>query len=251
MSVRRERVDPVRATDPSLLVHRRWLFPDDVTRVVPLSNLSRLWRTLFDLSLLNPSEAVAVERLWLPAKTGDSISEEDMPALASAGALLAGARAATLLTQMVWLKEEDRKDPYTFEGVSDPPGFRDYTLYAVADEGSVLVPVPAAEILCGACKQPGEPGPGSFRFGEAMLLTLARACPSCGATLAPDRDKVLLRSGATYLLSEASARAALSVELVRAPRLDELPEDGPLARALSEAFGGYDELADDQVPPAG
>lgn len=251
MSVRRERVDPVRATDPSLLVHRRWLFPDDVTRTLPMANLSRLWRTLFELSLLNPSESVAVERLLLPAKTGDAISEEEMPALASAGSLLAGAHAATLLTQMVWLEEEDREDPYLFEGVSDPPGFRDYTLYAVADEGYVLLPVPATEILCGACHKAGEPGTGSFKFGEAMLLSLSRACPGCGALLALDRDRVLLRSGATYLFSEASARAALSVELLRAPRGDELAADGPLSKALMSAFGDYDELADDQVPPAG
>src|SRR5713101_6191142 len=86
-------------------------------------------------------------------------------------------------------------------------------------------------------------------FGAAALLDLERTCPGCGARLDLGRDRGRLRSGAVFLLEELCARAALSVELPRAPRDEELP-DAAVAALLREAFGDYDELADDGVEPA-
>lgn len=246
MSVRRERVDPVRTPAAQLLVHRRWLLPDDLGRDIPLQRLSRLWRGLQELGVTSPSDEVAVDRLWLPPAA--PVGREDLPAVASAGALLAGGGAATLLTQMVWLDQDARRDPYAPpDGGEDVGGYRDYTLYAVAHDGFLLMPIPATALTCGACGTASDPG--GTRFGEALLVDLARPCPSCGAVLDPERDKALLRNGSTYLLAEACARAALSIELPRAPEAEELP-DAQLAAALREAFGAYDELADDQVPAA-
>src|SRR2546423_234178 len=63
------------------------------------------------------------------------------------------------------------------------------------------------------------------------------------------RDKAELRNGAVFLLEELACRVALSIELPRAPQSEELP-DAEVAGLLREAFGGTDELADDEVPPA-
>jgi hypothetical protein len=52
-----------------------------------------------------------------------------------------------------------------------------------------------------------------------------------------------------FLLEEACARAAFSLELPAAPEAEELP-DAKVSRLLIDAFGGTDELADDQVPAA-
>src|SRR5438067_13051744 len=128
MPVTRERVDPVRTPDSLGLVHRRWVLPDDVHRPVGLPAAARLWRGLLELSVLDAGMEVLLQRLRLPSPTLD---EQEMPALASAGALLAGTSAATLVTQVVWTDDEKRRDPYAEEGESDPEGFRDYTLYAV------------------------------------------------------------------------------------------------------------------------
>ncbi|HEY5676473.1 MAG TPA: hypothetical protein VIR81_06810, partial [Myxococcales bacterium] len=65
--------------------------------------------------------------------------------------------------------------------------------------------------------------------------------------LAADRGE--LRNGAVFLLEELACRAALSIELPRAPQSEELP-DAAVAQLVQEAFGSTDELADDEVPPA-
>jgi hypothetical protein len=52
-----------------------------------------------------------------------------------------------------------------------------------------------------------------------------------------------------FLLEELVCRAALSIELPRAPATEELP-DAAVANLLREAMGSYDELSDDGVPPA-
>ena len=70
---------------------------------------------------------------------------------------------------------------------------------------------------------------------------------ACEAPIDLARDKALLRSGKTYLLAEACAKAALSIELITAPLSDDLPHAG-LQAALEAALGGFDELADDRVP---
>src|SRR6185503_8014291 len=119
MPVTRERVDPIRSESELGLVHRRWILPDDVQRAVALPQLSRLWRGLLDLGVLNAREEVWLQRF------GQS-DQADMPAPASPGALLAASGAAVLLTQVVWTDEEGRRDPYAFHGEADPPGFRDY-----------------------------------------------------------------------------------------------------------------------------
>ena len=241
MPVTRERVDPVRDQMDLGLVHRRWILPDDVQRPVALPQLARLWRGLIELGCLDPSQEVRLERLR-PAR-----EEMEMPAAASAGALLAGGGAPTLVTQVVWVDDGDRRDPYAVEGESDPAGFRDYTLYAVDSAAQLLLPIPPVAHLCGACgtrSQPELP-----RFGEGVLLDLAQACGKCGATVDLSRDKGELRNGAVFLLEELACRAALSIELPREPQSEELP-DAAVAQLLQEAFGPTDELADDAVPPA-
>ena len=238
MPVTRERVDPVRHDAELGLVHRRWILPDDVHRPIALPQLARLWRGLIDLLVLDPNQEVRLER-----QGGEAA---DMPAAASAGALLAAAGTATLVTQVVWTDDEDRRDPYALGGESDPDGFRDYTLYAIDAPSRLLLPIPPAARLCASCRtrRPLQ----LQRFGEGALLDLAQPC-ECGAQITLERDKAELRSGAVFLLEELACRAALSIELPSAPPSEELP-DAQVAQLLRDAFGGTDELADDEVPPA-
>jgi hypothetical protein len=239
MPVTRERVDPQRDHSTLDLVHRRWILPDDVQRPVPLAALSRLWRGLVELRVLDADAEVTLERAG-----GESL---DMPAGASPGALLASSGLATLVTQVVWTDEEDRRDPYAVDGEPDPEGFRDYTLYAIDVPGRVLLPIAPVARLCAHCGRRVElqlP-----RFGEGVLLDLDEPICTCGAKADLARDRSELRNGAVFLLEELSCRAALSIELPRPPQSEELP-DAQVARLIREAFGGTDELADDGVPPA-
>jgi hypothetical protein len=239
MPVTRERVDPQRDHSALDLVHRRWILPDDVQRPMPLSSMARLWRGLIELRVLDASSEVRLERAG-----GESL---ELPAAASPGALLAGAGMASLLTQVIWTDEEDRRDPYAVEGEPDPQGFRDYTLYAIDTPGRVLLPMAPRARLCARCGRRVElqlP-----RFGEGVLLDLDEPICSCGAKADLERDKAELRNGAVFLLEELSGRAALSIELPRAPESEELP-DTQVAALIRETFGGTDELADDAVPPA-
>jgi len=242
MPVHRERTDPIRTPAQLELCHRRWLLPDDTGRAVPLPLVARLWRGLLDLGVLDASSEAQLERVALPPAA--PADESDLPAAASAGALLAGAGAATWVSQVVF-PEEGRRDPYGDEGPD--PGYRDYTLYAIDSPRFLLVPLPPVELSCGACGRTG--APDLTPFGAAALLDLEASCPACGARRDLGRDRARLRSGAIFLLEELCARAALSIELPRAPRDDELP-DAVVAALLRDAFGGYDELADDGVPPA-
>ena len=171
----------------------------------------------------------------------------ELPAAASAGALLAGTGAASLVTQVVWTDEEGRRDPYALDGEPDPERFRDYTLYAVDVPGRVLLPISPVARLCAHCGRRVEiqlP-----RFGEGVLLDLDEPVCSCGAKADLARDKAELPNGAVFLLEEISCRAALSIELPRAPQSEELP-DAAVAQLLRDAFGATDELADDAVAPA-
>ena len=242
MPLHRERVDPVRTPAQLELCHRRWLLPDDVQRAVVLPQAARLWRGLFDLAVLDPSAEALLDRLALPPAAAPEHS--DLPAAASAGALLAGAGAASTVSQIVFL-EEGRRDPYQEEGPE--PGYRDYTLYLVDSTRFLLLPLPAVETICAACGRTA--APELTRFGEAALIDLARPCSACASPPDLTRTRARLRSGAIFLLEEVCARAALSIELPRAPREEELP-DAQVAALLREAFGGYDELADDGVEPA-
>src|SRR4051812_45971288 len=171
MPVTRERVDPVRDQADLGLVHRRWILPDDVSRAVTLPQLARLWRGLVELGCLDPSQEVRLER------TGAEAME--MPAPASAGALLAGAGGASLVTQVVWVDDGDRRDPYALEGQSDPAGFRDYTLYVIDTQSQLLLPIPPVAFLCGACSARWTPE--LPRFGEGVLLPVELACEKCSA----------------------------------------------------------------------
>jgi len=239
MPVTRERVDPQRDHSDLGLVHRRWIVPDDVQRPMPLPNLSRLWRGLIDLHVLDAETEVRLERF-----KGETI---ELPAAASAGALLAGTGAASLVTQVVWTDEEGRCDPYALDDEPDPEGFRDYTLYAVDVPGRVLLPISPVARLCAHCGRRVEiqlP-----RFGEGVLLDLDEPVCSCGTKADLARDKAELRNGAVFLLEEISCRAALSIELPQAPQSEELP-DAAVAQLLRDAFGATDELADDAVAPA-
>jgi hypothetical protein len=242
MPVTRERVDPVRDQSELGLVHRRWILPDDVQRPVVLPQHARLWRGLVELGCLDASQEVRLERL-----RGGAREELDMPAAASAGALLAGAGSATLVTQVVWVDEGDRRDPYAVGGESDPGGFRDYTLYALDSPSQLLLPIPPVAHLCGACRT--RTTLDLPRFGEGVLLDLAATCAACRAPIDLGRDKAELRNGAVFLLEELACRAALSIELPREPQSEELP-DAAVAQLITEAFGPTDELADDGVPPA-
>ena len=242
MPVTRERVDPVRDESGLGLVHRRWILPDDVHRPVALPQHARLWRGLMELGCLDPSQEVRLERERAGAR-----EELDLPVAASAGALLAGAGAATLVTQVVWVDDGDRRDPYAIEGESDPAGFRDYTLYAIDSPSQLLLPIAPVAHLCGACK--ARTTPELPRFGEGVLLDLRTTCAACGATIDLGRDKAELRNRAVFLLEELACRAALSIELPREPQSEELP-DAAAAQLITEAFGPTDELADDAVPPA-
>ncbi len=239
MPVTRERVDPVRDQSALGLVHRRWILPDDVQRPVLLPQLAKLWRGLLELGCLDAGEEIRLER-------APSVVQE-MPAAASAGALLAGSGAATLVTQVVWVDDGERRDPYAVEGESDPQGFRDYTLYAIDAPAQLFLPIPPVARLCGACG--ARTTPGLPRFGEGALLDLAAVCEKCGAAVDLARDKGELKNGAVFLLEELTCRAALSIELPREPQSEELP-DASVSQLLRDAFGGTDELADDAVPPA-
>jgi hypothetical protein len=242
MPLHRERVDPIRTPAQLELCHRRWLLPDDVGRAVLLPQAARLWRGLLDLGVLDGSSEAQLDRLSLPA-AGEP-DQNDLPAAASAGALLAGGGAATAVSQVVF-PEEGRRDPYQEE--EPDPGYRDYTLYVVDSPRFLLLPLPPVDLVCGSCGKTFAPRLASF--GAAALLDLERTCPGCGARLDLGRDRGRLRSGAVFLLEELCARAAFSVELPRAPRDEELP-DAAVAALLREAFGDYDELADDGVEPA-
>ncbi|GAC1546053.1 MAG: hypothetical protein NVS2B9_13190 [Myxococcales bacterium] len=235
----------MRTPEGDTLVHRRWLLPDDPARAIGLQQLSRLWRGLSALDVLDGSAEVFLERLALPP-AGDPVRQE-LPPLPGAGALLAGTGAATLVTQVVWTDEEGRRDPYAREGEVDPEGFRDYTLYAVDGAGFLLLPLIPEAITCGACGQGTEL---AFRvFGEGALYDRSSRCTACGAALEPGRDRARLRTGAIFLLEELFCRCALSIELPRAPQAEELP-DAAVAGLLREAFGSYDELCDDGVAAA-
>jgi hypothetical protein len=241
MPVTRERVDPIRTPDDLGLVHRRWLLPDDAWRPVGLPQLARLWRGLLDLGVLDLNQEVELERMLLPA---GELTSQDLPAVASAGSLLAGSGAASLLTQVVWTSEEGRRDPYAAE---DDDGFRDYTLYAVEGGARLFLPLLPSRLCCGGC---GAWSPlEALGFGEGALLDLTRVCPGCGAAQDLGRDKGELRTGAVFLLEELVCSAALSIELPREPEQEELP-DAAVSDLLRACFGSYDELADDGVAAA-
>jgi hypothetical protein len=238
MPVTRERVDPIRDPSGIELVHRRWILPDEVERPVPVPALARLWHGLLDLGVLDPRQEVRLSRFGQ--------ADNDLPATASPGAILACGGAAVFVTQVVWTNEEGIRDPYALNGEPDPDGFRDYTLYVVDAESKRLLPIVPKTRLCAACGKRYElelP-----RFGEGALLDLSLPC-ACGSAIDLSRDKGELASGAVFLLEELAARAALSIELPAAPSSEELP-DAAVAALLQEAFGGTDELADDHVPPA-
>ena len=239
MPLHRERTDPVRTPDDLGLVHRRWILPDDIERDIGLAAATRLWHALFDLKVLDRSQEVYLYRLPLP---GGSQEESGLPAVASAGAILAGASAATAVSQVVQ-PEEGFRDPYLVPG----GGYRDYTLYAVGSPRHLLLPLPVAALACGKCGQEraAEPIP----FVEGAILDLDGKCPACGAPTSPDSDRVRLKNGSIFLLGEASARVALSVELPVGPPDEELP-DGEIAAAIEAAFGPTDELSDDGVEPS-
>src|SRR5256885_6903947 len=160
MPATRERTAPRREQSELGLVPRRWIVPDDVQRPMPLANLSRLWRGLIDLRVLDAGGEVSLSRA-----NGETV---DLPAPASPGALLAGTGLANLVTQVVWTDEEDRRDPYAVDAEPDPEGFRDYTLYAIDVPGRVLLPIVPVARLCAHCGRRGElclP-----RFGDGVLL---------------------------------------------------------------------------------
>jgi hypothetical protein len=239
MPLHRERTDPVRTPDDLGLVHRRWIVPDEVGREVGLAAAAKLWHALFDLKVLDPSQEVFLYRLQLP---GGLREESGLPAVASAGAILAGASAATAVSQVVH-PEEGFRDPYLVPG----GGYRDYTLYAVGSPRHLLLPLAAAAIACGNCGRERALDP--IPFTDAGLFDLDATCPACGAEPSPDSDRLRLKSGSIFLLGEASARAALSVELPVGPPDEELP-DAEVAAAIEAAFGPTDELSDDGVEPS-
>src|SRR3954470_18001456 len=112
MAVHRERVDPQEDSKEQVLVHRRWILPDDPARQVTGQQLARLWRGLIELSILDGSDEVLFEKLPLPVAGEDAEPERrDIPATASAGVLLAAGQSATLVTQVVRL-DDGHRDPY-------------------------------------------------------------------------------------------------------------------------------------------
>jgi hypothetical protein len=252
MAVHRERVDPVEDSEDLGLVHRRWILPDDPGRGIAGQQLARLWRGLLELSVLDENDEVLFARLPLPL-TGEETEPEqrDIPAGASAGLLLAGAKSATLVTQVVRL-DEGHRDPYRGpagqNGEVEEGDWRDYTLYAVEQPGTWLVPIGIEGVVCGNCGKAAElelPW-----FGQAQLLEVDDySCPSCDAKLDPARDKAQLATGAVFLLEEICCRAALAIELPEEPVAEEVP-DLAVAGLLREAFGGTDELAHDGVEPS-
>ena len=242
MPVHRERTDPIRTPVQLEACHRRWILPDDVGRPVPLQQAARLWRGLLELGVLDGSSEAQLERTPLP--TRGQPEESELPAAASAGALLAGAGFASAVSQVVF-PEEGQLDPYREEGPD--PGYREYTLYVVDSPRFLLLPLLPVSLTCAACGISSPPDLTSF--AAAALLDLEGTCGSCGERRDLGRDRGTLRSGATFLLEELCARAALSIELPRAPADEEMP-DAAVVALLREAFGAYDELADDGVEPA-
>jgi hypothetical protein len=239
MPLHRERTDPIRTPDDLGLVHRRWVLPDDVHREVGLAAVAGLWHALFDLRILDRSQEVLLYRQQLP---GGSPDVSGLPAVASAGAILAGASSATAVSQVVY-PEEGFRDPYLVPG----GGYRDYTLYAIESPRFLFLPLGVAALVCGSCGKERPVDPASFSDGN--LLDLERTCPSCGAATSADSDRVRLGSGPVFLLGEASARTALSIELPGSPPDEEMP-DAEVASAIEAAFGPTDELADEGVEPA-
>jgi hypothetical protein len=238
MPLHRERTDPVRTPEGLSLAHRRWIVPDDVHRPVGLSEAARLWRGLFEVRALDVGQEVELERLPLPP---GELQHTDLPAVASAGAILAGSSAATSVSQVLF-PEEGLRDPYAAD-----PGYRDYTLYVVDSDRFLIVPIQPDAILCGAC---GRESSGELlRFGQAFLLDASAACPACTVARELERDRVRLRGGAVFLLEEACARAALAIELPADPGVEEMP-DPDVSALVRDAFGGSDELSDDAVEPA-
>jgi hypothetical protein len=242
MPVHRERVDPIRTPVELEVCHRRWLVPDDPGRAVAIPEVARLWRGLLDLGVLDPGSEATLDRLPLPA-AGEP-EHVDLPAVASAGALLGASGGAAAVSQVVF-PEEGRRDPYREEG--SETGYRDYTLYMVDSPGFLLAPLPPVELTCGACGSSS--APELTPFGAAALVDLSRPCAHCGSPLDLGRDRARIRSGAVFLLEELCARVALSIELPQAPRSEELPDE-EIATLVRGAFGSFDELADDGVPPA-
>ena len=236
MPLHRERTDPVRTADDLGLVHRRWVLPDDVHREVGLAAAAGLWHALFDLRILDKSQEVLLYRQQLPGGTAD---EGGLPAVASAGAILAGASSATAVSQVVH-PEEGFRDPYLVPG----GGYRDYTLYTIASPRFLFLPLGVAALVCGSCAK--ERALDAAPFADGNLLDLEGTCPRCGAAASLDSDRVRLRSGPVFLLGEASARAALSIELPSIPPDEEMP-DAEVAAAIEAAFGPTDELADEGV----
>ena len=247
MAVHRERVDRQEETEEQGLVHRRWILPDDASRPVTLSQLARLWRGLLELSVLDENDDVIFEKLPLPLpEEGEAETEaRDIPAGASPGLLLAAAKSATMVTQVVRI-EDGHRDPYHEpEAEGD---WRDYALYLVDGEDAWLVPIGINAVECGKCKN------GATLelpwFGEAQLLEVGRfECPQCGADLDISRDKAELLTGDVFLLEEVCCKAALAIELPDEPGAEELP-DVAVAGLLTDAFGGTDELSHHGVEPS-
>jgi len=242
MPLHRERVDPIRTPVELEVCHRRWLLPDDPGRAVALPQVARFWRALLDLGVLDPGSEATLDRLPLPPAGGPE--HTDLPAIASAGALLGTSSSAAAVSQVVF-PDDGHRDPYLEEGPDT--GYRDYTLYVVDSPRFLLAPLPPVEMICGACGDAVKPD--LTPFGVAALVDLSRRCPACGSPLDIARDRARLRSGAVFLLEELCARASLSIELPHAPRAEELPDE-EIATQLREVFGSFDELADDGVPPA-
>lgn len=239
MPVHRERTDPVGTPAGEGVVHRRWLLPDDAGRALAPQQLARLWRGLCELRVVDAEAEVAVDRLALPP-AGEVVRQE-MPAFPAGGALLGSAGAALLVTQVVWPAQQGLRDPYAGDG-APAEGYRDYTLYSVDHPDFLLLPIAPEELLCGACGRGA--APEAQLFGEGSLFRRDGACAACGGLRDPSRDRARLRAGQVFLLEELLCRAALSIELPRAPAADELP-DAALAALLEETLGGFDELADD------
>ena len=212
MPLHRERVDPIRTPVELEQCHRRWLLPDEALRVVTIPDAARLWRALLDAGVLDPGSEATLDRLPLPAGEPEHV---DLPAVASAGALLGASGGAAAVSQVVF-PEEGRRDPYREEG--SETGYRDYTLYLVDSPRFLVTPIPPVEIACAACGRSA--APELTPFGVAALLELSQRCRACGAAIDIGRDRARLRSGAVFLLEELCARAALSVELPRAPRAE-------------------------------
>jgi hypothetical protein len=242
LPLHRERVDPIRTPVELEVCHRRWLIPDDPGRALVIPEVARLWRGLADLGVLDAGSEATLDRLPLPP-AGEP-EHVDLPAIASAGALLGASNSAAAVSQVVF-PEDGLRDPYQEE--SPDPGYRDYTLYVVDSAQFLLAPMPPVEMTCGKC---GSTAAAELTpFGVAALVDVGRPCPACGATLDLGRDRGRIRSGAVFLLEELCARGALSIELPRAPRAEELPDE-ETANLVRGAFGSFDELADDGAEPA-